>query len=273
MLYLLLHRYPLGVLGALIWLVLLVPAVVPGCIATASPTDQDPARALEAPSRAHRFGTDNFGRDVFSRIVFGTRNSLVVALGATALATALALITGMAAAFGGGWFDALVQRLVDAVMALPWLVLALSMLVVVGPGRRSTLLVLGVLAAPGLSRVVRAGVLRLRALAFVDAARALGATPPRILFRHLLPNLATELLVLVSLTAGNMLLAEASLSFLGLGVVPPAPAWGYMLGVEGRRFLTAAPWLAIFPGLMIALAVFAATVTADALRDALDPRR
>lgn len=266
------RRYPLGVAGLVLWLLLMALAAVPGWIAPASPTEPNPSVALQRPSRLHWFGTDNFGRDVFSRIVYGSRAAQIVALGATVLGLGVALVVGAVSAYAGGWVDALTQRAVDAVMALPWLVIAMSVLALVGAGRTSTLIVLGLLTAPGLSRVVRASVLRLHRQPFVEAARAQGATPPRILVHHILPNMAGELTVLASLGIGGMLLSEAALSFLGLGVVPPEPSWGYMLGVEGRRFLTTASWLAIFPGAAIAVAVFAATVIGDAVRDALDPR-
>ena len=267
------RHYPLGTVGAMLLALLVILAVVPGWLATTSPTEQAPADALQAPSRAHRFGTDNFGRDVFSRVVYGTRSSLIVAAGAVVLGLGSATVLGAVSAYAGGWVDAIVQRLVDALMALPWLVIAMSVLALVGPGRNATLVVLGVLTAPGLSRVIRSSVLRLRQQAFVEAARSIGCSPARILWRHLLPNITAELVVLASVGVGGAMLSEAALSFLGFGVTPPAPAWGYMLGVEGRRFLTTAPWLAIFPGAAIALAVFAATVLGDALRDALDPRQ
>jgi peptide/nickel transport system permease protein len=266
------RRYPLGTVGALVVACMVVLAAVPGWIAPHSPTEQAPSVALQSPSSSHRFGTDNFGRDVFSRVVYGTRSALVVGLGAVAVGLGCATVLGALSAYAGGWIDATVQRIVDALMALPWLVIAMSVLALVGPGRNATLVVIGVLTAPGLSRVVRSSVLRLRERAFVEAARTIGCPPLRILWRHLLPNIAGELVVLASLGVGGAMLSESALSFLGFGVTPPAPSWGYMLGVEGRRFLTTAPWLAIFPGAAIALAVFAATVLGDALRDALDPR-
>ncbi|MBI2759892.1 MAG: ABC transporter permease [Chloroflexi bacterium] len=202
-----------------------------------------------------------------------TRGSLIVDVGAMLVGLGIATIVGGVSACAAGWVDAVLQRLVDAVLALPWLVLAMSVLALAGPGRLNTLLVIGVLTAPGLSRVIRGAVPRLRGMAFVEAARATGCPPWWILWRHLLPNIRSGLIVLGSISVGGALLSESALSFLGFGVVPPEPAWGYMLGVEGRRFLTTAPWLAIFPSAATALVVCSATLVGDALRDALDPRR
>jgi peptide/nickel transport system permease protein len=252
-------------------LLLLLLALSPRQFAPARPDEQDPSVALARPGRGHLFGTDNFGRDVFSRVIYGARTSLVIGAGAAVLGLALAPPVALVAAALGGWLDETVQRLVDALMALPWLVIVLSVMTLIGPGEKNTLLVIGCLSAPVQQRVLRGAALRVVHLPYVDAARALGCSTPRILWRYLLPNIAGEVLVLLSLGVGNAILTEASLSFLGVGVVPPAPAWGYMLGVEGRRFLTTAPWLAIFPGAAIALAVFSANVLGDTVRDIIDP--
>jgi peptide/nickel transport system permease protein len=268
-----LRRYPLGAAGAVVLALLVLLAVAPGLVAPDDPAAQAPAEALRPVSRAHRFGTDNFGRDVFSRVVYGTRSSVVVVVGAVTVGLGIAMVLGAVSAAAGGWVDVLVQRAVDALMAIPWLVLAMSVMALVGPGQGNTLLVIGVLTAPGQARVLRSAWLRLSAAPFIEAARAVGCSPVRMLWRYLLPGIVNELVVLASIGVGGALLSEASLSFLGFGVAPPEPAWGYMLGVEGRRFLTTAPWLALFPGVAIALAVFAATMVGDALRDVLDPRQ
>lgn len=265
-------RRPLGAAGALVIIVLLVLAAAPGLIAPYGPDAQAPVDALQSVSGSHLFGTDNFGRDVFSRVVYGARTSLFIGIGAVLVGLGAAIVIGATSAYAGGWWDALVQRVVDAIMALPWLVVLMSMMSLLGPGERNSLLVIGLLTAPGTSRVIRGAVLRLKGTLYVDAARAMGCSDARIVVRHILPNIMPEIIVLASIGVGAAILAESSLSFLGFGVVPPAPDWGYMLGVEGRRFLTTAPWLAIFPGAAIALCVFSFNVLGDALRDELDPR-
>jgi peptide/nickel transport system permease protein len=260
------------VVGLTFVAVMLALAAFPGVLAPNDPAAQNPAAALTGPSAAHWFGTDNFGRDVLSRVVYGARSSVVIGFGSVALSLSLATAIGGISGYTGGWFDTISQRLVDAVMALPWLVLLMSVMALIGPGVANTTLVLGVLTAPATSRVVRGSVLSMRSRQFVEAAHATGCSSARILLRHILPNITAELIVLSSIGVGSAILAESSLSFLGFGVVPPTPSWGYMLGIEGRRFLTTAPWLAIFPGAAIALCVFSFNMLGDALRDTLDPR-
>jgi ABC-type dipeptide/oligopeptide/nickel transport system permease subunit len=266
------RRSPGAALASAFLIALVVVALVPDALAPQDPTVQAPQNALRSVSGKHPFGTDNFGRDVFSRIVHGARTTLLVGFGAVAVGLAVATLLGSVSAYRGGWVDMLVQRLVDAMMALPWLLILMSMMALIGPGALNTLLVIGLLSAPAASRVIRGSVLTLRQTEFVLAARTIGCPPSRVLWRHILPSITAPLIVLASTGLGAAILAEASLSFLGFGVVPPAPAWGYMIGVEGRRFLTTAPWLAIFPGAAIALVVLTVNVLADALRDQLDPR-
>jgi peptide/nickel transport system permease protein len=265
------RRYPAGVAAAAAIVVLLMAAVAPSWLVSGDPAAQDPSRALQPPSSRHRMGTDNFGRDVATRVVHGARASLFVGVGATALALLLAVAAGTAGALAGGVLDAALLRLIDALMALPWLLLVLSVMALLGPGTLNTAIVIGVLSVPAAARVVRGISLVVAAEPYVDAARAAGAGPLHVLARHVLPNIAPEVIVLAAIGAGSAILAESSLSFLGFGVVPPAPAWGYMLGIEGRRFMLVAPWLVIAPGAAIALTVLAFNTLADALRDALDP--
>jgi peptide/nickel transport system permease protein len=268
----LVRKKTLGAAGGLIVLLLLLMAAAPGLFTNQSPTAQAPLNALKPPSSEHLFGTDNFGRDVYSRVIYGARTSVAIGFGAVILGLTLASLVGMTSGFAGGGVDLLLQRLVDAVMALPGLVLLLSMMSLLGPGVLNTMLVVGLLTAPATSRVVRASLLRARETQYVEAARATGCSGTYIAVRHILPNIAPELIVLASIGLGGAILAESSLSFLGFGVVPPQPSWGYMLGVEGRRFMTTAPWLAIFPGAAISLCVFSFNMFGDALRDLLDPR-
>jgi peptide/nickel transport system permease protein len=267
------YRYrPLAGFGALVILVLGLMAAVPQVFATHDPVALDYGATLKGPSGAHWFGTDNFGRDIYSRVVFGARTSVLVGLGATFVGVALATVIGLVCGFLGGAVDAVLQRVVDGAMALPWLVVLMSIMALIGPGVGNVILAVGILSAPSMSRVVRAAVLRLRASTFVEAARAVGATDSRIVLRYVLPNITSELIVLASVAVGTAILAESTLSFLGFGVVPPEPSWGYMLSVEGRRFMYIAPWLAIFPGAAVAVTVFAMNMFGDGLRDALDPR-
>ena len=266
------RRKPLGAAGAVVIAVFIVMALSPAVFATQDPDAQATANSLNGPSWSHYFGTDNFGRDVYSRVVFGARTSLYIGFGAVVVGLATATVVGLLSAYAGGWVDAVVQRLVDAVMALPWLVLLMSMMALLGPGKTNTLLVVGLLTAPGTSRVVRSSVLRIKENQYFEAARATGCSTPRILVRYVLPNIVPELIILASIGVGAAIIAESSLSFLGFGVVPPEASWGYMLGIEGRRFQLVAPWLSIFPGAAIALCVFAFNMLGDALRDVLDPR-
>jgi ABC-type dipeptide/oligopeptide/nickel transport system permease subunit len=263
---------PLGLFGAVAIIMLVFLAIAPSVVARNDPNQIDATNLFKGPNTSAFFGTDQQGRDVFSRVVHGTRTSLEVGVGAVVIGIGAALIIGVSSAFFGGWFDAVVQRLVDAIMALPWLVVLMSVMQLVGPGQTSAMVVIGLLTAPGTSRVVRSAVLGVTGLPYIEATRSGGSTNLRIILRHVLPNIVPELIVLASVGIGAAILAESSLSFLGFGVVPPAPDWGYMLGIDGRRFLTKAPWLAIFPGAAIALCVFSFNVLGDALRDVLDPR-
>ncbi len=228
--------------------------------------------ALTGPSSSNLMGTDKWGRDQFSRIVYGSRSTVRVGLGVAALATAIALALGLVAGIFGGWVDFMVQRLVDILMSLPWFVVALAVLAFSGTGEMTLIALLGVLLAPGMSRVIRSAALPVSTSMYVEAARAVGASTPRIIFLHALPNVIPTVIVVGTLAVGNAVLAEAALSFLGFGIAPPTPSWGEMLSTSGRQSMQAAPWLAIFPGLAVALTVFSFNMLGDTLRDFLDPR-
>jgi peptide/nickel transport system permease protein len=264
------RRYPLGAVGAVVVGIMLIVAFAGTTLTPYTPTEIAGVR-LQGPSAAHVWGTDSFGRDVFSRTIAGTRISVIVAVVASTLATAIALTLGTLAGYAGRWTDAVIQRFVDATMAFPGLILLTAAVAVTGPGLRNVAIILGVLPGIRASRVIRAAVLRIRGTEFIVAARAMGATQPRILARHVVPNTFGPAMVIASTVWGTSILAEASLSFLGLGVPPPAPSWGGMIS-GGRLFMEIAPWTVVPPSIALALTVFGCNMLGDALRDAFDPR-
>lgn len=246
-------------------------AVAAPWVAPHDPYRADLANRLQPPSATHPLGTDHLGRDVLSRLVFGGRASLGIGVGARLLGACVGLLVGSAAGFWGGWVDALAMRLADVVLAMPDLLLALAIAFVLGPGWVNGFVALGLVGWAGLARVVRAQVLAVRGLEFVEAARAVGASRARIFGRHVVPHALAPALVSIGAGIPSAILAEAGLSFLGLGVEPPVPSWGQMVAA-GRPFVRLAPWTVIYPGLAITLAVFAFNVLGDAVREALRPR-
>jgi peptide/nickel transport system permease protein len=246
--------------------------VVPG-FARIDPNKTNVLNKEQAPSTAHFFGTDSLGRDVFSRVMHGARPSLQVGFYATFLGLLVGTAIGLFTGYVGRWPDLVVQRFMDGIMAIPPLVLLLSLVSITSPSLRNIVLILVIFIAPSSSRVVRGAVMAIKENAFVEAARAIGASPIRVALRHILPNLFAPIMVLASITIGGAILVEATLSFLGLGVPPPTPTWGAMLsrgtGVGG---LEVAPWIAIAPGAAITLTVLGFNLVGDALRDMLDPR-
>lgn len=227
---------------------------------------------LLGPSLGHLAGTDQFGRDVFSRLVFGARTSLFVGVGATIFSMIPAIAIGMSSAYIGGKFDYAVQRVVDTIQALPALILLITILVILGPGLWNVILALSFNRAITGSRVMRGAAMSVANETYVEAARTLGATNFRIMLRHVLPNIVPTAIVVYSLGFGTVILAEASLSFLGFGVPPPTPSWGGMLAADGRAYMFAAPWMLWTPMIVLAIVVFAVNMFGDALRDVLDPR-
>ena len=262
---------PLGAVGAVIVMVMLLMAVFANWIAPYPYDEPHFSDALQGSSFSYFLGTDFIGRDLFSRLVHGARVSIVVALGSVALGSILAALIGITSGYMGGKFDTLVQRLVDAWMSVPPLLLLLFVMSILGPSTLNVTLVLGLVAIRE-SRVLRGAVLALKEQPFVEAARVNGATTLRILARHVLPNVMVPIIILASLRLGQVILIEASLSFLGYGVPPPFPSWGRMLSSEARTYMEIAPWLAIWPGVFLSLTVFGWNVLGDALRDLLDPR-
>lgn len=270
------RRKPLGAAGALVLLMMVFMALFAEVIVPFDPIRPSSA-ILQSPSADHLFGTDHLGRDVFSRIIWGARSSLYTGVLVVTATVVLGMLIGVVSAFLGGVFDLLVQRLVDGLMAFPGLLLALA--VVAALGNRSwfsislsVVIALSVGAIPGTSRVVRSAVLATKNNAYVEAARVVGCAERRIMVRHIIPNIMAPVIVIASVQLGGVILAESSLSFLGLGTPPPTPTWGGMLSGQGARYMEIAPWLAIFPGLALSLAVLAFNLFGDGLRDVLDPR-
>jgi peptide/nickel transport system permease protein len=268
----LIKEKPLGAVGAMIVLILLCCAVFAPWIAT-HPYDQANVRyRLKPPSAQFYLGTDNLGRDLFSRIIYGAQISVTVGFGAVGIGTLLATAIGVGSGYFGGKFDVFMQRLVDAWMAFPFLVVLLSIMAILGPGLLNVILSLGVLSAANSSRIIRSAALSAKENQYVEAAQAVGASHLRIILRYILPNVMATIIIIATVSLGFAILAESALSFLGLGVPPPYPSWGEMLSGSGRSYMHKAPWMATWPGVAISLAVFGFNMLGDALRDLLDPR-
>jgi peptide/nickel transport system permease protein len=266
------RRKPLGAIGAIIVVALLLLAVFAEQIAP-YPYDHGISGArMKPPSAQFWMGTDNLARDIWSRVVYGARISVTVGFATVTLVTLLATLVGVSSAYVGGVYDIVVQRVVDAWMSFPALVIVLSMLAALGPGLLNLILALGILGAAGTSRVIRGATLTALQHPYVEAARALGSGHLRIVLRHVLPNVMATIIILATVALGTVILAESALSFLGFGVPPPYPSWGGMLSGSGRSFMYHAPWMALCPGAAISLAVFGFNMLGDALRDVLDPR-
>jgi len=267
-----LARRPAAVFGGAVLLPVLVLALLAPWLAPYDPLATSWSAVRKAPSAAHWFGTDEVGRDLLSRVIWGARASLSAGLVAVVIAVAIGLPLGMVAGYLGGWVDMVIGRLTDAMLAIPFLILAIALAAFLGPSLQNAMIAIGVTATPLFVRLARGQVLQARAEDWVEAARSVGNPRARILVRHILPNILPPVLVQATLTIASAIIAEASLSFLGLGQQPPAPSWGSMLNTA-QRFLTQAPWMALFPGAAIFLTVLAFNLFGDALRDALDPRR
>lgn len=226
---------------------------------------------LQPPSAAHLLGTDQFGRDIFSRMLYGARVSLTVGLGGVAIAMAVGVTLGAIAGYVGRWIDELIMRSMDILLALPYIVLAVALIAMVGPSLGNLILVISITRIPQFARITRGSVLTLRESEYISAARVVGQREWRILLFHILPNCLTPVVILASMSVATAILTESALSFLGLGIQPPAASWGSMVA-DGRRFMLDAPWIATFPGIAISLAILGYNLVGDGLRDALDPR-
>lgn len=266
------HKLRNLTIGGIIIAVLISVAIFAPWIAPFDPIrDADLNNYLHPPGGPYLMGADLFGRDVFSRIVYGTRVSLGVGVAVQASALTLGMALGLLSGFYGGWVDHTIMRLTEIIFAFPGLLFAIAIMAVIGPSLYNVFLALGLVSWTSLARLIRGQVLTIRQQEYVDAARALGASNARIIFRHILPNTVASAIVLVTLGIGGAILAEASLSFLGLGAQPPTPSWGSMLST-GRDYLRQAPWLSLYPGLAIFLTVMGFNLLGDGLRDLLDPR-
>lgn len=263
---------PAALFGAMVLVAVVLLSVFAPWVAPYDPLATSWSLVRKAPSLAHWFGTDEVGRDLLSRVIWGGRASLSAGVIAVAIAVGAGVPLGMLAGYAGGWFDMVIGRLTDAMLAVPFLILAIALAAFLGPSLGNAMIAIGVTATPIFVRLARGQVLAARNEDWVEAARAVGNPRGRILLRHIFPNILPPVMVQATLAIASAIIAEASLSFLGLGQQPPAPSWGSMLNTA-QRFLTQAPWMAIFPGLAIFLTVLAFNLFGDGLRDALDPKR
>jgi peptide/nickel transport system permease protein len=266
------RQRPLGAIGGLIFLIMVFTALTADWIAPYNPLINDYKAMLSPPSINHFMGTDAHGRDVLSRIIYGSRTALLVGFSSSFCGTMLGAIIGVICAYFGGKTDVIVQRFMEILLSFPLIVMALAMMAVLGTGILNVIVAITIPMVPRSAQVIRSCALSIRNMPYVDAARACGFGHIRIMFRHILPNVAAPFLILVTAYLGGAILTEASLSFLGVGVAEPTAAWGLMLKGAAVTFAESAPWMAIFPGLAISAAVFAFNIFGDSLRDELDPK-
>jgi peptide/nickel transport system permease protein len=266
------RRNPLGAAGAVVVVIMLLVALLADVIAPYNPVANAFDRLHEPPSWANWFGTDQFGRDVFSRIVYGARTALLVGFVSAFVGATLGLVLGVGSAYFGGRIDLVFQRILDIFMAFPLIIMALAVIAIFGTGAQNVIIAITIPFIPRCARVVRSSALAIRELPYIDAARANGFSHARIILRHMVPNVMAPFLIMITAFVGQAILLEASLSYLGLGVQEPTPAWGLMLQGGAEEYAESAPWIAIFPGLAISLAVFGFSLFGDAVRDELDPK-
>jgi peptide/nickel transport system permease protein len=266
------RRNPLGAAGGVIIIVMLLVAIFADVIAPYNPVANAFDHMHEGPSLEYWFGTDQFGRDVFSRIVYGARTGLTVGFVSSVVGASIGLIFGVASAYFGGRIDLIFQRVLDVFMAFPIIILALAVIAIFGTGTQNVIIAITIPFIPRCARVVRSTALAIREMPYVDAARACGFGNTRIILRHMVPNVMAPFLIMITAFVGQAILLEASLSYLGLGVQEPTPAWGLMLQGGAEEYAESAPWIAVFPGIAISLAVFGFSLFGDAVRDELDPK-
>ncbi len=266
------RRQPLGAFGAVVVIVMILMAIFANVVSPYHPERADFTNMLTAPNADYWLGTDAFGRDILTRIIYGARTALFVGFACAIVGATGGLVLGVASAYFGGIFDLIVQRIVDVVMAFPLIILALAVVATLGTGTENVIIAITIPFIPQCARVVRSNALAIREIPYVDAARALGFSDSRIILRHMVPNVMAPYLIMLTAFVGQAILLEASLSYLGMGVQEPTPAWGLMLQGGAEEFAESAPWVPIFPGLAITLAVFGFNLFGDAIRDLLDPK-
>lgn len=263
---------PLGLIGGIIVLLMLLTGIFADFLAPYGYNEYILADKLTGQSPQHLLGTDALGRDLFSRVIYGARISMIVGLGASAINVAFSALVGVTSGFIGGKFDIIVQRFVDAALTFPMLIIVITLMALIGRGVAQVVIVLGIWGGIAWIRVARSAVISIRENVYVEAARAIGCSTRQMLTRHILPNITPILIIMFSVSMSGNILGEASLSFLGFGIPPPFPSWGGMLSSEGRRYMYEAPWLAIWPGVALSVAVYGINMWGDAVRDLLDPR-
>jgi peptide/nickel transport system permease protein len=266
------RRKPMGAISAVVLILLILTALFAPWIATQDPILQSAPERLQSPSASHWMGTDNLGRDVFSRVIYGARISLQVGFFAIIVGTTIGMSIGVMSGYLGGKLDLVMQRLVDVMMGFPFIILAMLLVVALGASLSNVAVALSVAIIPRVVRLSRASTLIVKEEMYVLAAFTIGVSLPRMLFVHILPNTLGPVFVLATGALGGVIVAEAGLAFLGLGIPPPTPSWGGMLTVGARGYMEAAPWMVIFPGLALSIVVFTFALLGDALRDVLDPR-
>ena len=266
------RQRPLGAAGAAIIVGMILVAALADVIAPYDPTAADFAAVLQPPGGAHLLGTDSFGRDILSRIIYGARTALLVGFTSSLVGSTFGLVFGVTSAYFGGKVEQVIERLMDVLISFPLIVIAIAVVAALGPGTTNVIVAITFPVIPRVARVVRSSALSIVAMPYIESARSVGAGAVRIMFRHIVPNVFASYLIMLTAFLGQAILLEASLSFLGLGVAEPVPAWGLMLRGAGMQFLERAPWLAIAPGVAISLAVFGFNLFGDSLRDALDPK-
>jgi peptide/nickel transport system permease protein len=262
----------LGTIGVFLVAIVTLAGIGANWIAPYEPTSNDFGAMLQAPSWAHLLGTDQFGRDILSRIIFGARTALFVGLSSATIGGCSGLVLGVASAYFGGRLDLVMQRMLDVLMAFPLIIMALAVVAIFGTGVHNVIVAITIPLIPRCARVVRSSALAIREVPYIDAARACGFSHARIILRHMVPNVVAPFLIMLTAFVGQAILVEAALSYLGLGVQEPVPDWGLMLQGGAEEYAATAPWIAIFPGVAIMLAVFGANIFGDALRDVLDPK-
>ncbi len=265
-------RQPLGAFGLLIVIAMIFMAIFANILSPYDPEANAFEHMLTAPNAEFWMGTDQFGRDILTRIIYGARTALFVGFTCAVVGATGGLVLGVASAYFGGIFDLVVQRIVDVVMAFPLIILALAVVATLGPGTENVIIAITIPFIPQCARVVRSNALAIREIPYVDAARALGFSDARIILRHMVPNVMAPYLIMLTAFVGQAILLEASLSYLGMGVQEPTPAWGLMLQGGAEEYAESAPWVPIYPGLAISLAVFGFNLFGDAVRDLLDPK-